>query len=140
MFDLIFKYIGHLNSSKFFGGVVLLFVNIASKYIKIELTPTQRKYLEGTLARQVLLFAITFSSTRDIFKALALTAIFNVLSGHLFHEESPYCIIPEKWKRLEKVIDTNKDGKISQKEIDSAIKTLEKAQQQNLYNNYPLHW
>lgn len=140
MFDLIFKYIGHLNSSKFFGGVVLLFVNIASKYIKIELTPTQRKYLEGTLARQVLLFAITFSSTRDIFKALALTAIFNVLSGHLFHEESPYCIIPEKWKQLEKVIDTNKDGKISQKEIDSAIKTLEKAQQQNLYNNYPLHW
>ena len=140
MFDLIFKYIGHLNSSKFFGGIVLLFVNIASKYIKIELTPTQRKYLEGTFARQVLLFAITFSSTRDIFKALALTAIFNVLSGHLLHEESPYCIIPEKWKQLEKVIDTNKDGKISQKEIDMAIKTLEKAQQQNMYNNYPLHW
>ena len=137
---MIFKYIGHLNSSKFFAGVVLLFVNIASKYIKIELTPTQRKYLEGTFARQVLLFAITFSSTRDIFKALALTAIFNVLSGHLLHEESPYCIIPEKWKQLEKVIDTNKDGKISQKEIDIAIKTLEKAQQQNLYGNYPLHW
>ena len=140
MFDFLINNISHLNSSKFFAGVLILFMNIGSKYIKIELTPIQRKYLESTFARQVLIFAITFSSTRDIFKALVLTAVFNILASHLFHEESPYCIIPDKWKKLEKAVDTNKDGKISQKEIDAAIKTLESAQQQNMYNNYPLHW
>ena len=34
--------------------------------------------------------------SRDILTALALTAIFTVLTNHLFNEESQFCIIPKK--------------------------------------------
>ncbi len=140
MFQEGINYIRHLNSNKFFIGMMMLILNIGSKYIKIELTASQSKYLKTSLGRQILIFAITFIGTRDIFKALVLTGIFNILSGHLFHEESPYCIIPQKWRHFEEVLDKNKDNRISKEEVNTAIKVLEKARKQNQKKNYMRYW
>jgi hypothetical protein len=84
--------------------------------------------------------------TRDIYASLGLTAVFVILSDHLFNEESTFCIVPENYRVLSKLqgtIDTSKDGTISDDEINSAIAVLEKArkdkqkqQQQNLYTNF----
>jgi hypothetical protein len=72
---------------------------------------------------------MAWMGTRDIYVALALTAIFTVLSDHLFNEDSYYCIIPEN---LRSVLDTNNDGTVSHDELNSAIAVLEKAKKEKL--------
>ena len=47
-----------LNDSKFFMGAVMIMMNIASKHISIDLTPSQQKYFKNNIARQLLIFAI----------------------------------------------------------------------------------
>jgi len=68
--------------------------------------------------------------TRDIYTSLMLTAIFTILSDHLFNEESKYCIMPENYRVLNKMMDTNNDGVVSQEELSSAINILEKAKRE----------
>ena len=116
-----------LNNSKFFAGLVMIMMNIGSKYISIKLTKSQEKYLKNNVAKQMLIFAIAWMATKDILIALAITAIFHVLANHLLNEESSMCIIPQKWRNFEKLLDEDEDGKISQEEIDKAKKTLRKA-------------
>ena len=68
----------------------------------------------------MLIFAIAWMATKDILVALAITAIFHVLANHLLNENSQLCIIPQKWRNFEKLLDSDQDGEISQKEIDDA--------------------
>ena len=75
---------------------------------------------------------MAWMGTRDIYTALGLTAIFTVLSDHLFNEESKYCIVPEQYRVLDKLIDTNNDGIISESEIKSAVAILEKAKKEKI--------
>lgn len=125
--SFFFKYIYYLNDSKFFAGIVMLIMNIGSKHISLELSKTQEDYIKYTLGRQILVFAILWMGTRDIVVALLLTCVFIVFADYLLNDNSRYCIIPDKYKNLLEEIDTNKDGKISQKEINDAIHLLKKA-------------
>jgi hypothetical protein len=117
-----------LNNSKFFAGVIMILLNIGSKFISIQFSRSTEEYLKMNITKQILVFAMAWMGTRDIYTALVLTAVFTILSDHLFNEESPYCIVPEKFRILTKVIDTNEDGIVSENEINSAIAILEKAQ------------
>ena len=45
------------------------------------------------------------------------------------------CMIPEKWRHIRSAIDTNKDGKISQQEINDALKILEKARRESFMSS-----
>jgi hypothetical protein len=79
------------------------------------------------ITKQLLVFAMAWMGTRDIYTALVLTAVFTILSDHLFNEESPYCCVPEKYRILSKLVDDNGDGNVSEEEINNAISILEKA-------------
>jgi len=120
----------YLNSSKFFAGVVMIMLNVGSKFISIQFSKSTEEYLKFSLSKQLLVFAMAWMGTRDIYTALGLTAIFVVLSDHLFNEESNYCIVPHKHRILHKLIDENGNGSISDSEINSAIMTLEKAKRE----------
>jgi hypothetical protein len=128
--DFMHNHIMYLNNSKFFAGVVMILLNVGSKFISIQFSRSTEEYLKMTVTKQLLVFAMAWMGTRDIYMALILTAVFTVLSDHLFNEESPYCIVPEKYKVLEKLIDTNNDGNISEQEISAAIGILEKAKKE----------
>jgi hypothetical protein len=65
-----------------------------------------------------------------IITSLILTAIFTLLSDYIFNEDSPYCIVPEKYRILNKLIDTNENGEVSEVELNEAISILEKAKKQ----------
>ena len=65
--------------------------------------------------------------SRDILIALALTAIFTVLTDHLFNEESPMCVIPMKYRQFEEVLDLDKNQEVTNDEIAKATEILEKA-------------
>jgi len=117
----------YLNSSKFFAGIVMIMLNVGSKFISIQFSKSTEEYLKYTLSRQLLIFAMAWMGTRDIYTALGLTAIFVILSDHLFNEESAFCIVPLKHRILDKLVDQNGDGVISDTELNSAIAVLEKA-------------
>ena len=121
------NHIMYLNNSKFFAGVVMILLNVGSKFISIQFSKSSEEYLKMTVTKQILVFSMAWMGTRDIYTALILTAVFTVLSDHLFNEESPYCCVPEKYRVLAKLVDTNKDGEISQEEINNAITILENA-------------
>jgi len=125
--DFIHNHVMFLNNSKFFAGIVMILLNIGSKFIAIQFSRSAEEYLKLNVTKQILVFAMAWMGTRDIYTALILTAVFTVLSDHLFNEESPYCIVPEKYRILNKVLDTNNDGMVSEEEINKAIVILEKA-------------
>ena len=93
--------------------MVMIMLNIGSKYITIKLSKTQEAYLRNSIGHQILVFAICWMGTRDIITSLILTTVFIVLTQHLFHEESSFCILPKNWTKLESVLDLDGDGKVT---------------------------
>lgn len=122
-----FEFLNVLNDNKYFAGVIMLVMNIGSKYITIELSKTQEAYFRYTLGRQIIIFSILWVGTRDITISLVLTAVFILLVDYLFNENSKFCIIPEKYKELQKEVGGNF---VTQKEVNDAIDTLKKARKQ----------
>ena len=131
MLGVIGEYLGYLNNSKFFAGLVMIMLNIGSKYITIELSKSQEQYLKHKVGRQILIFAISWMGSRDILVALALTAVFTVLTEHLFNEESSLCIIPKQYRQYEHLLDLDKNNVVTQEEIKKATEVLEKARRKN---------
>ena len=127
MFGYVHDHVLFLNNSKFFAGIVMILLNIGSKFITIQFSKSTEEYLKANVTKQILVFSMAWMGTRDIYTALGLTAVFTILSDHLFNEESPYCCVPEKYRILAKLVDENKDGNVSEEEITNAIAILEKA-------------
>jgi hypothetical protein len=88
-------FLDSINESKLFAGLMMIFLNIGSRYITIELSKTQKQYLTNSILRQVLVFAVAFIGTRDILIALVLTAVFTILVDGLFHEDSKISLLPK---------------------------------------------
>ena len=120
-------HIMYLNNSKFFAGVIMILLNVGSKFITIQFSKSTEEYMKWTVSKQLLVFSMAWMGTRDIYAALGLTAIFTILSDFLFNEESNLCIVPPKYRVLEKLIDTDENGAVSQIELNQAISVLEKA-------------
>lgn len=125
----VHNHVMFLNNSKFFAGIIMILLNVGSKFIAIQFSRSTEEYLKMNITKQILVFAMAWMGTRDIYTSLVLTAVFTVLSDHLFNEESPYCIVPKKYRILSKIVDTNADGIVSDSEINNAIAILEKAKQ-----------
>jgi len=144
--NFVHNHILFLNNSKFFAGVVMILLNVGSKFISIQFSKSTEEYLKLNITKQLLVFAMAWMGTRDIYTSLVLTAVFTILSDHLFNEESPYCCVPEKYRILAKLVDENNDGKVTEDEINNAIVVLEKAKREKqkqkqrenftLYGNY----
>ena len=132
--DFIHQHVMYLNSSKYFAGVVMILLNVGSKFISIQFSKSTEEYLKYSISKQILVFSMAWMGTRDIYTALGLTAIFTVLSEYLLNEESSCCVVPMKYRVLHKLADTNHDGKISETEISSAIAILEKAKREEQKN------
>jgi hypothetical protein len=121
------RYLIHsLNNSKFFAGIIMIILNIGSKYITIKLSKSQEQYLRNAIARQLLIFAIVWTGSRDLLVSLAITAAFIVLTDHLFNEDSAFCIIPQRMRQYEKVLDLDEDGKVTPEEVNQAFRILNK--------------
>lgn len=120
-----------LNNSKYFAGFIMIMLNIGSKFVSIKFSHTQETYLKYVITKQLLIFSIAWMGTRDIYMALILTAVFTVLSDYILNENSKLCILPESVKKIEKAMDLNNDGIISEDEINQSIKILEKARKMN---------
>ena len=124
-----------LNSSKFFAGMVMIILNIGSRFISVKFSKSTEEYIRYGVTKQLLVFAMSWMASRDIYTALSLTAIFTVLSELLFNEESKLCIVPQKYRLLNKIMDTNNDGEVDEVELNRAISILEKAKKDQEQQN-----
>ena len=131
--DTIHKGVLSLNSNKFFAGLIMLVLNLGSKFITVKFSASQEAYLRNSVGRQLLIFAIAFIGTKDIYYSLAITAIFVVLADYLFNEDSDWCVLSDGFKDLKKEIDLNGDGIISDEELNKAIKTLQTYKKNQLH-------
>jgi hypothetical protein len=122
----------YLNNSKFFAGIIMILLNIGSKFITIQFSKSTEEYMKYTVTKQLLVFAMAWMGTRDIYTALGLTAVFTILSDYLFNEESALCMVPYKYRVLHKLVDTNEDGVVSEPELAAAIAVLEKSKRERM--------
>jgi len=127
IFHYINQHVMFLNSSKFFAGVVMILLNIGSKVIAVQFSKSTEEYMKYSVSKQILVFAMAWMGTRDIYTALGLTAVFTILSEYLFNEESSLCLVPHQYRVLHKLMDTNDDGVVSELELSQATAVLEKA-------------
>lgn len=127
MIKRVHKTIMELNTSKYFTGIMMIMLNIGSKYITVKLSKSQESYIRNYVFRELLIFSVCWMGTRDIYTSLILTAVFFVLTQHLFNEDSGYCVLPKKYREFH-LFDTSEE--VSQQEINDAVNTLTKAKQQ----------
>jgi hypothetical protein len=86
-----------MNQSKIFAGLMIIILNIASKFVIIQLPKTVESYLKFTFSRDVLVFAIAWMGTRDIYIALGIVCLFIFIVDFLCNENSALCILPENF-------------------------------------------
>ena len=127
-FENIRSFFKPVNESKFIMGVLMIFLNVASKYVELGFSKTQEQALRNGLGRKILIFGIAFTATKDLVLAIIITASFEVLSQGLFHEESRFCLMPERMKKISSLVDKNKDGIISKEEEARAVRILTNAE------------
>ena len=116
------KKILDLNTSKMFAGLMIITLNIASKFVTFKFGKTTEMYLKYTFSRQILVFAMAWMGTRDIYVAGGLTLIFIFLFDFLFNENSSLCILPNELKEYYH----NMDEDISHDDYLKAQSTVEK--------------
>ena len=96
-FSGIHKNIQGINNSKIFAGLVVVTLNIASKFVNIRLSKTVEAYLKHTFSRDVLIFCIVWMGSREIYIAAIVTLCFVIFMDFLLNEDSAYCILPESF-------------------------------------------
>lgn len=135
MFSVINNGINSLNSSTFFAGVMMICLNIGSRYIQLNLDESTESYIKYALTKEIMVFTISWMATRNIYMSLGLTAVFIVLADFIMNEKSRYCLLPKKFiqsRRMNELVD-NKI--LSEKEINDALEVLEKAKVQKFKQN-----
>jgi hypothetical protein len=129
------KLIESINNNKLLMGISIILLNILSKYVELNLTKTQEEALRNGIARELLVFIISFVATKDIVLSFLLTGTFIVLANYLFNEKSSLCIIKHKLNKINMEIDLNNDNKITEDEIEKALEVLRKAKKQKENQN-----
>jgi hypothetical protein len=100
----IYQYINNfavqLNTNKFLIGISMLMLNVGGKYVQVKFHKSTEDYLKSTISKNFIVFCMVFIGTRDITIALIVTILFIIITDHFFNDESKFCIVPEKYKRI----------------------------------------
>lgn len=83
-----------INSNPYFIGIMMLLLNLGGRFLALEISKDQEKFLSQPLVRRFFLFAVLFVATRNILVAAALAFVVILLLGYLFNETSELCL----WK------------------------------------------
>ena len=119
------QYIDVLNNNKYFVGIIMILLNLGSKYISVELSQSQEKFLGSPIIRRLILFTVFFTATRDIWISFLLTAAFVILVSGIFNDDSFYCLIPKKYRTY----DSNK-LQFSKQDVEKAKEIIKLSEKQ----------
>lgn len=130
LFVFLHNRVNALSTSKLFAGLMVILLNISSKFVTVKLSKSMEAYLKYTFSRNVLIFAIAFVGSRDIYVAIFITFLFILFMDYLFNEDSALCILPEDFKKHHIDMIENMDNMSQQttpptvEQINQAIKVL----------------
>lgn len=119
-----------LNNSKVFAGVMIILLNLSTRFVNFKLSKTTEAYLKNTFSTQVLVFAIAWMGSRDIYIALIVTSVFILFTEYLFNEDSEFCIFSEEFKdyhNAKQEREKEDAEEVSEEDIIKAKRVLEKA-------------
>ena len=128
--DIINNAVSSLNSSTFFAGIMMICLNIGSRYIQLNLDESTESYIKYALTKEILVFTISWMATRNIYSALVLTAVFVVLADFILNEKSRYCLLPKNFIKSRKLGEYTNNKVITDKEVSDAMDIIEKHKQQ----------
>lgn len=115
----------NLNGSKLFAGLVMIMLNVGSKVIPVQFSKSVEEYMKLSVSKALLVFAMSWMGTRDIYTALLLTVLFVIFSDYLFNEESMFCIVPHD-KRILESVSTNPNTNTNTNSSDTTTSNLSK--------------
>lgn len=128
MLSYLYNNIKAINDSKIFAGLMIITLNLSSKFMNIKISRTMESYLRNTFSRHVLVFAIAWMGTRDIFIAGLITLLFVFVFDFLLNEESAFCCLPEHFTDYHlSLMDEHKT--ITKDDVDKAMDVLNRAQE-----------
>ena len=81
-----------VNSNPYFIGLMMLLLNLGGRFLALEISKDQEKFLSHPVVRRFFLFAVLFVGTRNLIIAAGLTVIVIILLGYLFNENSELCL------------------------------------------------
>jgi hypothetical protein len=82
--------INYIATSPFFIGMMMLLLNVGSRYITHEFSHDDKEYSQNLLLRRLSIFAVCFVGTRDLVTSILLTAAFVIVAGGLFRGKGPF--------------------------------------------------
>ena len=112
----------YLNKNLYFIGLMMVLLNIGSKFIVKDLSKIHNRFLESPFMRSVSLFVVVFIATRNIKVSIILASILWICINILFNFNSKFCILPKYLKKY----DLDNDNKLSPEEIKKAYLQLKK--------------
>jgi hypothetical protein len=123
MFRYVHNNIVSLNQSKMFAGLIIIVLNISSKFVTIKLSKSMESYLKFTFSRDILVFAMAWMGTRDIYIAAFIMIVFSICVDFLFNEESRFCCLPKSFtgyhiEKLENMTPTPEEIEKAKKILD----------------------
>lgn len=82
--------VGYVEGSPMFAGIMMLLLNVGSRFITHEYSDNDEEYRQNILLRRLAIFAACFIGTRSVITSVILTAAFVILSAGLFRGKSTY--------------------------------------------------
>jgi hypothetical protein len=127
LFSYLHNNVMTVNSSKLFAGIVVITLNIASRFVNLKLSKSMESYLKFTFSRNALVFCMVWMGSRDIYIALSVMLVFILCMDYLFNEDSKFCILPEHFMDYHiNLLENNNGSPPSDDEIKSAKTILER--------------
>jgi len=106
-----------LNESKVFAGIVMILLNIASKFVHIKLTTSQETYVRKYISGELFVFATCWLGTRDLYISIGVALLFFIFTTYIFNEDSKIGILP---KQDETALP------VKEEEVEQAIRVLKR--------------
>ena len=94
-----------LNDNKLFLGIMLIIINIWSRYLVDELSTNPDEYNRNLVLRRIAVFAVCFVGTRDIVVSLLLTAGFIIIAQGVSSRSREGMENKKKMEESEKKVD-----------------------------------
>jgi len=133
LIDYLHNSVQSLNDSKIFAGLMIITLNVASKFVNIKLSKSMQSFLKNTFSKYLLVFTIAWIGTRDIYIALIVTVSFILIIDFLLDDDSAFYILPNDFKEhyINLFDDEEEKSEITEEDIKKAQKVLTKAKKQN---------
>ena len=93
MSDRILASIHDINMNPYLLGLAYILLNLGGRFMVLSVTPAQEAFLQNTVFRPLLLFAIMFIGTRNLVVAFWLTLVILMLLHYLLNENSSWYLL-----------------------------------------------